>query len=99
MYQGESSHHSTLADNNEEQPRIYSSSSRTTSGTLDAIIALLQNATPGMGALTRFLDRLDTNDLALNRQTRDMLIRGMEYRVSSLAREAIVAHQQILVEV
>ena len=68
--------HSILG-NNEEQLQIGPSLSTDPCETSDAIITLLQNAMPGMGALTQFLDKLDTN-LALDRQTFELLIRGME---------------------
>jgi len=62
--------------NNEEQPQTGPSSTNS-SGTSHAVITLLQNAMPGMGALTQFLDKLDTN-LTLDRQGFELLIRGME---------------------
>ena len=68
--------HSILS-NNEEQLQTGPSLSTNPSGTSHAVITLLQNAMPGMGALTQFLDKLDTN-LALDRQSFELLIRGME---------------------
>jgi hypothetical protein len=68
--------HSILR-NNEEQLQVGPSLSTNPSETSDAIITLLRNAMPGMGALTQFLDKLDTN-LALDRQSFELLIRGME---------------------
>jgi len=63
--------HSILS-NNEEQPQTGSPLSTNPSGT-HAVITLLQNAMPGMGALTEFLHKLDTN-LPLDRQSYDLLI-------------------------